>query len=211
MFCCGGPAEPCRVTSCPVVKWCGVVCCPMLHDGVVVWCSVLVPGCVVWCGVVWGGAMRCGVARRGLGWGAILLRAALQSRAAACQREQWTEQGAIEECCRLQCEAGGMLRAALRDAESCVAGVVLYGRVACHAGLSGHCLRTPCVTFRLVVVSLRGPGQLPVLPFAYFVGSLLSVGRCGRCSCWCRFRVRGGQWLVCWGCVLNVAGCAVCA
>ena len=36
----------------------------------------------------------------------------------------------------------------------------------------------PCVTFRLVVVSLWGPGQSPVLPFACCVGSLLSVGRC---------------------------------
>ena len=56
------------------------------------------------------------------------------------------------------------------------------------------------VTFRLVVVPLRGPGQSPVLPFACCVGSLRSVGRCGRCSCWCRFRVRGAQRLVCWGC-----------
>ena len=39
-----------------------------------------------------------------------------------------------------------------------------------------------------------------VLPFACCVGSLLSVGRCGRC---CRFRVRAAQWLVCWG----YAGC----
>ena len=54
----------------------------------------------------------------------------------------------------------------------------------------------PCVTFRRVVAPLRGPGQSPVLPFACCVGSLLSVGRCGRCSCWCRFRVRGAQWLV---------------
>ena len=61
----------------------------------------------------------------------------------------------------------------------------------------------PCVTFRRVVVSLRGPGQSPGLPFACCVGSLRSVGRCGRCSCWCRFRVRGAQWLVCRGC----AGC----
>ena len=56
------------------------------------------------------------------------------------------------------------------------------------------------VTFRLVVVSLLGPGQSPVLPFACCVGSLLSVSHCGRCSCWCRFRVREAQWLVCWGC-----------
>ena len=40
---------------------------------------------------------------------------------------------------------------------------------------------SPRVTFRRVVVSLRGPGQSPVLPFACCVGSLLSVGRC---SCW---------------------------
>ena len=51
----------------------------------------------------------------------------------------------------------------------------------------------PCVTFRRVVVPLRGPGQSPVLPFACCVGSMRSVGRCGRCSCWCRFRVRGAQ------------------
>ena len=57
-----------------------------------------------------------------------------------------------------------------------------------------------CVTFRLVVAPLRGPGQSPVLPFACCVGSPLSVGRCSRCSCRCRFRVRGAQWLVCWGC-----------
>ena len=58
----------------------------------------------------------------------------------------------------------------------------------------------PCVTFRLVVAPLRGPGRSPVLPFACCVGSLLSVGLCGRCSCWCCFRVRGAQWLVCRGC-----------
>ena len=52
---------------------------------------------------------------------------------------------------------------------------------------------TPCVTFHLVVAPLRGPGRSPVLPFACCVGSLLSVGRCGRCSCWCCFRVRGAQ------------------
>ena len=57
--------------------------------------------------------------------------------------------------------------------------------------LGGH--TTPCVTFRRVVAPLRGPGQSPVLPFACCVRSLLSVGRCGRCSCLCRFRVRGAQ------------------
>ena len=60
----------------------------------------------------------------------------------------------------------------------------------------------PCVTFHLVVVSLRGPGQSPVLPFACCVELLLSVGTYW-CSCWCWFRVCGTQWLVCWGC----AGC----
>ena len=40
----------------------------------------------------------------------------------------------------------------------------------------------PCVTFRRVVAPLRGPGRSPVLPFACCVGSLRSVGRCGRCS-----------------------------
>ena len=61
----------------------------------------------------------------------------------------------------------------------------------------------PRVTVRRVVVSLRGPGQSPGLPFACCVGSLRSVGRCGRCSCGCRCRVGGAQWSVCWGC----AGC----
>ena len=46
------------------------------------------------------------------------------------------------------------------------------------------------MTFRPAVVSLRAHGQSPVLPFARCVGLLLSVSRCGRCSCWCRFRVR---------------------
>ena len=58
----------------------------------------------------------------------------------------------------------------------------------------------PRVTFRRVLAPSRGPGQSPLLPFACCVGSLRSVGRCGRCSCWCRFRVRGAQSLVCWGC-----------
>ena len=65
------------------------------------------------------------------------------------------------------------------------------------------CLYAPRVTVHRVVAPLRGPGQSPVLPFACCVGSLLSIGRCGRCSCWCRFRVRGAQSLVCRGC----AGC----
>ena len=40
-------------------------------------------------------------------------------------------------------------------------------------------LAPPCVTVRRVAISLRGPGQSPV-PFACCVGSLRSVGRCGR-------------------------------
>ena len=40
----------------------------------------------------------------------------------------------------------------------------------------------PCVTFRRVAVSFRGPGQSPVPPFACCVGSLLSDGRGGLCS-----------------------------
>ena len=60
--------------------------------------------------------------------------------------------------------------------------------------VDGECAATaPCVTFRLVVAPLRGPGRSPVLPFACCVGSLLSVGRCGWCFCWCCFRVRGAQ------------------
>ena len=77
--------------------------------------------------------------------------------------------------------------------------------------LANGAKRTPCVTFRLVVAPLRGSGQSPVLPFACCIRLLLSVGRCGRC--WCRFRVRGAQWLVCWGyaecgkvCRLRVSG-----
>ena len=38
-----------------------------------------------------------------------------------------------------------------------------------------------------------GPWTVTRFPFACCVGSLRSVGRCGRCSCWCRFRVRGAQ------------------
>ena len=66
---------------------------------------------------------------------------------------------------------------------------------------------TPCVTFRRVAVPLRGPGRSPGLPFARCVGSLRSVGRCGRCSCWCRFRVRGAPSLVCRGCAECGMGC----
>ena len=60
-----------------------------------------------------------------------------------------------------------------------------------------------CVTLCQVALSLRGRGQSPVLPFACCVGSPRSVGRCGLCSCWCRFRVSGAQQLVSQGC----AGC----
>ena len=66
--------------------------------------------------------------------------------------------------------------------------------------LSYRGLEPPCVTFCRGAVSLQGPGQSPVLPFACCVGSLRSVGRCGQCSCWCRCRVRGAQWLAYWRC-----------
>ena len=78
-------------------------------------------------------------------------------------------------------------------------------------GLCDTEILTPCVTFRRVVAPSRGPGQSPGLPFACCVGSLRSVGRCGRCSCWCRFRVRGATSSWCVGAVLNVAGCDGCA
>ena len=64
----------------------------------------------------------------------------------------------------------------------------------------------PCVAFCRVAVSVRGPGQSPVLPFACCVGSLRSVGRCGRCSRWCRFRVSGAQSLAYWGLCLLLRG-----
>ena len=48
---------------------------------------------------------------------------------------------------------------------------------------------TPCVTFRRVAVSSRGPGQSPALPLTCCAGSLYSDGCCGLCSCWRRFRV----------------------
>ena len=57
------------------------------------------------------------------------------------------------------------------------------------------------MTFRRVVVPLPGFGQSPVLPFACCVGSLRSVGRCSRCSCWCRLRSRSpvaGVLRLCW-------------
>ena len=66
------------------------------------------------------------------------------------------------------------------------------------------------MTFRRVGAPLRGPGQSPVLPFACCVASLRSVGRCGRCSRWCRIRVRGAQRLVCWGCAECGMMCRLC-
>ena len=44
-----------------------------------------------------------------------------------------------------------------------------------------------------VAGSLRGPGHSPILPFTSCVRSLLSDGRCGLCSLWCRFCVSGAQ------------------
>ena len=57
----------------------------------------------------------------------------------------------------------------------------------------------PCVTFRPSLVSSRGPGQSPFLPFAECVRPLLSARPWG----WCvllRLCVRGAQHLVCCGC-----------
>ena len=62
-----------------------------------------------------------------------------------------------------------------------------------------HQLATPCVTFRLVVAPLRGPGQSPFFPSHVASGCcFLSAAAAG--ACWYRFRVRGAQWLVWWGC-----------
>ena len=68
---------------------------------------------------------------------------------------------------------------------------------------------SPRVTLRRGVAPLQGPGQSPLRPFACCVGALRSVGRCGRCSCWCRFRVRGAQW-VRWGCAECGGMCRLC-
>ena len=89
-------------------------------------------------------------------------------------------------------------------------GVALGGGGLCRLSfllMQGEAAR-PRVTFRRVAVPLRGPGQSPV-PFACCVGSLRFVGRCGRCSCWCRFPVRGAQSLVCRGCA-GCGGCHLC-
>ena len=68
----------------------------------------------------------------------------------------------------------------------------------------------PCVTFHLIVVPSRGPGQSPVLPFARCVGSLRSVGRCGGALAGVVSAfAEPSSWCV--GTVLDVAGCAVCA
>ena len=74
----------------------------------------------------------------------------------------------------------------------------------------------PRVTFRRVVVPLRGLGRSPVLPFACCVGSLRSVGRCvlsaaaaGALAGVVSAFAEPSSWCV--GAVLNVAGCAVCA
>ena len=90
------------------------------------------------------------------------------------------------------------MASAVRPAEHCIC---IPGRACVERSLT--CLPAMCDI--LSCCSFTGPGQSPVLPFACCVGSLLSVGRYGRCSCWCRFRVRGAPWLVCWGC----AGCGM--
>ena len=52
---------------------------------------------------------------------------------------------------------------------------VQYHRVRVCGDINGNAETPPCVTFRLVVALLRGPGRSPVLPFACCVGLLLSV------------------------------------
>jgi len=47
----------------------------------------------------------------------------------------------------------------------------------CQCSMWGMLPPSPCVTLRWVAISLRGPGQSPVLPFACCVGSMLSDGR----------------------------------
>ena len=94
-----------------------------------------------------------------------------------------------------RCRGGGA-RAPFRGCCHCMSMGNVGGRPSSVIPPPGDALEggevPPHVTFHLV--SLRGPGQSPVLPSACCVGSR------GRCSCWCRFRVRGAQWLVCWGC-----------
>ena len=66
----------------------------------------------------------------------------------------------------------------------------------------------PRVTFRRVVVSLRGPGQSPVLPFACCVGSqVLTAAACGAPAGVISAFVEPSGW--CAGAVLDVARCAV--
>ena len=55
-------------------------------------------------------------------------------------------------------------------------------------------------------VSLRGPRQSPIPPFACCIKSMLSNSRCGLCSSWCSFRVRGAQYLAYWGCTGGYGG-----
>ena len=70
-------------------------------------------------------------------------------------------------------------------------------------GLLGAPPPPPCAAFRFVVVSLRFLyGEAPLLPFTCWVGLLLFVHRCSRCSCCCHFYI---------GEALEVAWCAVCA
>ena len=65
---------------------------------------------------------------------------------------------------------------------------------------------TPCVTFRLVVVSSWGPGQSPVLPSGR---CFLSAAAAGALAGVVSAFAEPSSW--CAGAVLNVAVCAVCA
>ena len=84
--------------------------------------------------------------------------------------------------------------------------LALGGGVHCRKLPKGQCWLPPppCVTFRQVAVSLQGPGQSPLLPFACCIGSMLSDGSCGLYPLWCCCHVSGAQqlayWGLCWWC-----------
>ena len=101
----------------------------------------------------------------------------------------------------------GVMGGGWMSLDGCVRHVVDQGLT--KKGLRAGGGRWSPLLFRRVAVSLRGPGQSPALPFTCCVGSLCVVGCCGLCSCWCRFRVRGAQSLVCRGCA-GCGGCRLC-
>ena len=78
-----------------------------------------------------------------------------------------------------------------------------FRRVTTQAGPHARPLPTSCPACRWAPAPLRGP-VITMMCHALVPGfgrgqrsccggSLRPVSRCGRCSCWCRFRVRGAQ------------------